>query len=255
MSTQTWNPDHYVCHAGFVAELGGDLIDMLDPRPGQRVLDLGCGDGALTERLAARDCEVVGVDSSAAQVGAARARGLDARVVDGESLAFEAEFDAVISNAALHWMKRPRRVLAGVAKALRPGGRFVAEMGGAGNVASVVECASALLAARGLDAQSVNPWYFPDEETYAALLEAHGFRIDALRLFERPTTLPGEVRAWLELFAQSFAAALPADARDAFYDELGTALEPRVRGSDGVWVLDYVRLRFAATLADSGSDA
>src|SRR4051812_24270218 len=126
----TWAPDAYLQHAGFVPALGAGVLELLDPQPGERILDLGCGEGSLTQELVARGAVVLGVDSSDAQVAAARARGLDARVMDGEALAFEHEFDAVFSNAALHWMRRPDAVVAGVARALRPGGRFVAELGG-----------------------------------------------------------------------------------------------------------------------------
>lgn len=255
MNTQTWNPDRYARHAGFVAALGGDLIDLLDPGPGQRVLDLGCGDGALTEVLLARGCRVVAVDNSAEQVAAARARGLDAHVADGEALTFDAEFDGVLSNAALHWMKRPERVLAGVARALRSGGRFVAEMGGRDNVGAVVTAAGELLTARGIEPEPHNPWFFPDEQTYAALLEQAGFRVDAIARFARPTPLPDDIGHWLRLFAQSFAAALPEQEREAFYDELGAALEPHLRQPDGSWVVDYVRLRFGATLATPAGGA
>lgn len=246
MTSQTWNPEIYARDAGFVAELGGDLIELLEPRRDESILDLGCGDGALTEKLLATGCRVVAVDSSAEQVAAARERGLDARVMDGHALAFEERFDGVISNAALHWMQRPREVLDGVRTALRPGGRFVAEMGGAGNVQAVVDAAGALLSARGIDPGPCNPWFFPDPETYGGLLEAAGFHIDAMRLFERPTPLPGDVENWLRLFAQSFAAAVPATERDAYYAQLVHALEPRLRRDDGSWYVDYVRLRFRA---------
>ena len=136
---QTWNPDQYARNAGFVPALGLPVVELLDPQPGERILDLGCGDGVLTEKLASLGCQVVGVDSSAAQVAAAQARGLDARVVDAHELPFEAEFDAVFSNAALHWMRQPEAVIAGVWRALEPGGRFVGELGGAGNIAPVLD--------------------------------------------------------------------------------------------------------------------
>ena len=123
---QTWNPEHYARNAGFVAELGLPVVELLNPQPGERILDLGCGDGVLTEKLAALGCQVVGVDSSPAQIAAAQARGLDAHVVDAQRLTFDAEFDAVFSNAALHWMRKPDEVIAGVWRALEPGGRFVA---------------------------------------------------------------------------------------------------------------------------------
>ncbi|MGH7789991.1 MAG: class I SAM-dependent methyltransferase, partial [Candidatus Binatia bacterium] len=146
---QSWDPERYARNARFVAELGAPVVELLAPRAGERVLDLGCGDGALTERLVALGCAVVGVDASPEQIAAARARGLDAHVVPGEGLAFAAEFDAVFSNAALHWMKNADVVIDGVWRALRPGGRFVGECGGAGCVAQIVAALAAALARRG----------------------------------------------------------------------------------------------------------
>ncbi|MEN8184986.1 MAG: class I SAM-dependent methyltransferase, partial [Myxococcota bacterium] len=161
---QTWDPQRYARNAGFVAELGMPVLELLDPRPGERVLDLGCGDGVLSERLVARGCRVVGVDGSAQQVAAARSRGIDARVGDGQALDFRGEFDAVFSNAALHWMRRADDVISGVWRALVPGGRFVGELGGQGCVARIVGALEAALARRG--ALPVEPWYFPCDREY-----------------------------------------------------------------------------------------
>jgi trans-aconitate methyltransferase len=137
MSAQSWSPDRYAKNARFVSDLGMPVVELLAPKPGERVLDLGCGDGLLTRRLADVGCEVVAIDSSAAQVDGAKALGLDARVGDGEALSFDNEFDAVFSNAVLHWLKRVDRLLPGVHRALRPKGRFVAECGGAGCVHTI----------------------------------------------------------------------------------------------------------------------
>ena len=156
MYEQTWDPNRYAQNARFVAYLGAPLIELLAPQPGERILDLGCGDGALTEKLAACGCTVVGVDGSAEQIAAARQRGLDARVMNGEALDFDRDFDAVFSNAALHWMKRVDAVIDGVRRALKPGGRFVAEMGGAGCVAKVREALTMALRLRGIDAGPVD---------------------------------------------------------------------------------------------------
>jgi SAM-dependent methyltransferase len=249
MSTpQSWDPERYARNARFVSDLGAPVVELLAPRPGERVLDLGCGDGALTAELVARGCHVVGVDGSAEQVAAARARGLDARVADGQRLAFESEFDAVFSNAALHWMKRPDAVIDGVARALRPGGRFVGEFGGQGCVAKIVAALDRALARRGLDAASLNPWYFPSAEEYRKRLEARGFEVRSIALFPRPTPLPGDVTGWLETFAESFTRGLGAGERQPFLAEVRDALRPELVDPSGVWVADYVRLRFWAAL-------
>jgi SAM-dependent methyltransferase len=245
---QSWDPERYARNARFVSDLGAPVVELLAPQPGERVLDLGCGDGALTAELVARGCPVVGVDGSAEQIAAARARGLDARVADGQSLAFESEFDAVFSNAALHWMKRPDAVIDGVARALRPGGRFVGEFGGQGCVAKIVAALDRALARRGLDAASLNPWYFPSAEEYRKRLEARGFEVRSIALFPRPTPLPGDVTGWLETFAESFTRALAAGERRPFLAEVRDALRPELVDPSGVWVADYVRLRFSAAL-------
>jgi SAM-dependent methyltransferase len=240
---QTWDPERYARTARFVSELGGAVLELLAPRRGERILDLGCGDGALTAELVARGCSVVGVDASEPQVEAARRRGLDARVVRGEELRFDAEFDAVFSNAALHWMLDPDVVIAGVHRALRPGGRFVGELGGRGCVARIVAAVRAGLAAQGVDPDPIQPWYFPGDDEYRARLAANGFRVRSLALFPRPTVLPGDVAEWLETFAQPFLAAAPD--RDALLATVRSTLRPTLCAADGRWTADYVRLRFA----------
>lgn len=244
---QTWDPQRYQTEAGFVARLGEPLIDLLAPRPGEAVLDLGCGDGSLTCRLAATGCTVLAIDSSPEQVAAACARGLDARVLDAQALQFTSTFDAVFTNAALHWMPRQDLVVAGVRRALKPGGRFVGELGGAGNCASLVAALEAELVARGHGPAGLNPWTFPDAQTFAALLAAEGFIVEQLRLFARPTPFEREVTDWLTLMAQSFLTPVPLTARDDFLAAVAARLRPLLY-RDGVWVLDYVRLRFAARL-------
>jgi trans-aconitate methyltransferase len=243
---QRWIPDRYARNAAFVAELGAPLLDLLDPKPGERILDLGCGDGALTEKIVARGAAVLGVDSSADQVAAARARGLDARIADGHDLVFRAEFDGVLSNAALHWMKRPDAVIAGVWRALRPGGRFVGEMGGEGNVAAVRRALAAAMERRGLDPSAADPWYFPGPAEYRARLEAAGFVVRSIELIPRPTPIPGDIADWLQTFAESFLFAVPEGERPRFLAEVADALVPALRRPGEGWVVDYVRLRFAA---------
>lgn len=243
---QVWDPGRYSENARFVSDLGTPVVELLAPRRGERVLDLGCGDGVLTRKLLELGCDVVGVDRSPAMVAAARAAGVDARVEDGEAIAFEREFDAVFSNAALHWMRRPERVIAGVFRALRPGGRFVGECGGQGCAAAVVAAIESGLRARGIDPRSANPWYFPAAEEYRAKLETGGFAVEHIALFPRPTPLPGALIGWLETFAQSFTAKLPAAERAAFLEEVQDGCRSVLLDANGTWSVDYVRLRFSA---------
>lgn len=246
-ASQHWDPERYARNARFVADLGAPLLDLLDTQPGQRVLDLGCGDGALTEKIAALGAEVVAVDASAEQIAAARERGLDAHVADGEALAYEAAFDAVFSNAALHWMRDPEAVIDSVWRALRPGGRFVGEFGGGDNVGAIRRALIDALNRRGLDGAAADPWFFPTAEQYRGLLEARGFRAESVALFERPTPLPGELAGWLETFAESFFKQVAPEARNALLQEVVEALRPTLCDAEGRWTADYVRLRFAAS--------
>ena len=163
-----------------------------------------------------------------------------------EALAFDSEFDAVFSNAALHWVKDADRMIDGVRRALKPNGRFVAEMGGYGCVAKIVEALYAALSRRGVDGRAFNPWTFPTVADYRGRLERAGLDVMSIALIPRPTPLPGTMTAWLETFAQSFTSALPPAERPAFLAEVQEALRPELCGPDGRWTADYVRLRFAA---------
>ncbi len=245
---QRWDPERYRRNAAFVAAGGEPVLELLAPRAGERILDLGCGEGALTRRIAER-ATVVGIDASAEQVASARAGGLDARVMDAAHLPFEREFDAVFSNAALHWMKDLDAVVAGVRRALKPGGRFVAEMGGEGNVAIVRAAIHRAVARRGIDAEAADPWRFLSVADGRALLARHGFAVRFIELFPRPTPLPGALADWLDTFAECFLTLLPEDERGPVKAEIEEYLKDRLRDPAGRWTTDYVRLRFAAELS------
>jgi SAM-dependent methyltransferase len=186
------------------------------------------------------------MDASWPQAEAARERGLIAIVMNGHQLGFKRCLDAVFTNAALHWMKQPENVVAGVCSSLKPDGRFVGEFGGKGNVETIRSALHAGLRRRGVDPWSIDPWYYPSAEEYSQLLAAAGFTVAAIELISRPTPLPGDITGWLEVFAQPFSRSVPESERKSFIDEVRSDLEPRLRGPGGNWIADYVRLRFSA---------
>lgn len=241
---QTWSPDDYARHAAFVPALGQSILARLAAQPGERILDLGCGDGTLTRRLMEQGATVVGVDASAQMVEAARAAGVDARVMDAAALIFDSEFDAVFSNAALHWVTDAAGAIDGIARALRPGGRFVAEFGGHGNVAAIWTAFRAVLDRHGLAIPSL--WFYPSTDEYRALLEARGLAVEDITLFARPTPLPTGMIGWLTTFRGAMFAPLPPDLQGQVMDEIVTLLRPALCDSRGRWTADYVRLQVIA---------
>jgi trans-aconitate methyltransferase len=246
MAAQEWNAQQYIQTAGFVPRMGEYLLDLLAPQTGERVLDVGCGEGSLTAKIAARGADVVGVDADENMVQAARAAGLDARRMDARDMPFRAEFDAAFSNAALHWMKPMPPVIAAIARALKPGGRFVGEMGGFGNVESVHVALLDALQRRGIHSASYDPWYFPSPQAFRLLLEEAGLTVETAELFPRPTNLPKgqNVTDWLNVFGKPFLKPLRAEEQDDFLKEVAAQIRLPMEG--GQYVLDYVRLRFKA---------
>lgn len=246
---QTWSASGYAENGRFVATLAAPLLDMLAAQPGERILDIGCGDGVLTEQIASAGAQVTGIDLSDELLAAARARGLDVRSMDAQQLTFRAEFDAAFSNAALHWMPRPQDVLRGICAALKPNGRFIGELGGHGNVAAIYTALSMVLAEYGVD---ITPHllFFPTVTEYQELLEANGFIVDSIALVPRPTPLPTGMEGWLSTFAQSHLALLPKDQRAPASARTIECLRPFLCDTRGQWTADYVRLRFAAHRRD-----
>ena len=242
--SQRWSPSDYQANAGFVPLLGASILAQLAPQAGERILDLGCGDGVLTQQIVDAGASVLGVDASAAMVASAVARGLDARVVDARRMTFNAEFDAVFSNAVLHWIPDADAVLAGVRRALKPGGRFVAEFGGHGNVAAITVALRAAFSRHGLTFAS--PWYYPSPAAYRVRLEANGFEVLDLRLVPRPTPLPTDMAGWLRTFTATQFAAVSPDLAAAMEAEVVELLRPSLCDERGLWTADYVRLQVQA---------
>lgn len=247
-----WDAGDYAKNAAFVPALGAPVLELLAPCAGERILDLGCGDGVLTEALANAGASVIGVDMSANMVAMAVARGLDARVVDGQTLNFVEDFDAVFSNAALHWMLDGAAVAAGVFRALKPGGRFVGEMGGYGNVAALRRALRVELSERGYPLPAKDPQWYPTPDEFSAIYAAAGFTEIKAWLIPRPTPLPAGASGWYKTFRAGFLDT--AQVPDAEQDEVAAAAEkraaPELLQTDGRWIADYVRLRFTMRKPD-----
>ena len=243
---QHWNAEDYAHHARFVADLARPLVGMLDPKPGETILDLGCGDGVLTAEIQKLGANAIGVDGAPAMVDAARKLGIDARLMDGQNLDLPERFDAVFSNAALHWMPNAAAAVHGVQRHLKAGGRFVGEMGGHGNVAAVVTAILAALGRHGIDGAALYPWYFPTTEEYGALLQSHGFVVTTMQLIPRPTPLPTGIEGWLTTFAGPFLSVVDPGKRGQIVSEIRDLLKWSLCDGQERWTADYVRLRFAA---------
>lgn len=247
MAEDHWSADRYEANARFVTDLAGPVMTLLDPKPGERILDLGCGDGPITKALGDMGCEVKGVDASPDMVASARALGVAAEVMDGHALTFDADFDAVFSNAALHWMTRPDEVTAGVARALKPGGRYVAEQGGMGNVAAIRTALIAVLSRDyGVETDLRDIWYFPSAEEHHARLEAAGFEVDEIAIHPRPTLVSSGMEAWLETLAAPALGVLPDAVRSEARARVAALVRPALCDAYGNWTADYSRLRFRA---------
>jgi SAM-dependent methyltransferase len=246
--TQTWDPQAYEKHGSFVHELAGGVLEWLAAQPGEHILDLGCGNGELTLKLSATGAHVVGVDASPAMVAAARALGVEALEAEAESLPYEdAAFDAVFSNAALHWVRGQDAMMAEVHRVLKPRGRFVAEMGGHGNIAAIRTALRSVLVRHGFGDREDGVNYYPTPEGYTRRLRRHGFTVEKMALIPRPTPLlEGGMAGWLRTFRRGVLDCLPIEIRDRVVEETVALLEPALRDEDGNWTADYVRLRFVA---------
>jgi len=242
---------HFASRARYVVDYGTSVIKLLSPQSGERILDVGCGDGTLSRLLKAKGSKVVGVDIDQRMVDEAIANGVDAHLIDARALPFEQQFQAAFSNAALHFMKPPADVINGVARALKPGGRFAAELGTHGNIAAITTALIAVLQLHGIDGSGHVPWVFLTAEEYCDLLEAAGFKIEAVHTFHRPTPMPAGVEAWIEILGRWFLDALPEDKRQMASEQVAQLLSHTLRTSSGLWTADYHHMRFLARLESS----
>jgi trans-aconitate methyltransferase len=251
MASKSWDAKLYNDKHAFVWQKAKGLLDLLAPKPGESILDLGCGTGHLTADIAATGARVVGIDRSAEMIAEAKAKypAIEFQVVDATQLNFKERFDAVFSNAALHWILDAEKVVLGISRSLKPGGRFIAEFGGKGNIQKLMRAingaAEKFGIAEGLEKLG---WYYPGIAEYASLLEKYGLEVREASLFDRPTRLEdGEegINSWLRMFRSSVLERLPAARQNEFLREVATLARPELL-KDGVWELDYRRLRIAA---------
>jgi trans-aconitate methyltransferase len=247
----TWNAELYNSKHSFVWELGAGVVDLLAPHQGERILDIGCGTGHLTARIAQVTPDVIGIDSSAEMIQEAKKAypQIQFIVADARDFHFDRPFDAVFSNAALHWIREPEKVVRCVWNALRPGGRFVAEMGGAGNVQSFIDAFDTAVKHIGAGGKlTANPWFFPTLAQYVAILDGQGFTITFATLFDRPTPLDGGqngLREWIRMFAANVYSQLSAEQQERFASNVEEQLRPTLFRDDH-WIGEYKRLRISA---------
>jgi trans-aconitate 2-methyltransferase len=242
----TWDPALYQGKHAFVWRYGQELIGLLAPRQGERILDVGCGPGQLTAQIADAGAEVTGIDNSPAMLAEARKNypGVRFELVDASRLAYDRQFNAVFSNAALHWVRDAGAAAAGMAQALKPGGRLVVEFGGKGNIRQLRDAISRALKDFRIDAPE-SPWFYPGIGEYAAMLERHGLEVNYASLFDRPTPLEGGLGDWIAMFRAPVLDAVGPERREAFVSQVEEYAKPAL-WSDGQWFADYRRLRITA---------
>ncbi|WP_139339651.1 class I SAM-dependent methyltransferase [Bacillus dakarensis] len=246
-TTDQWNANLYDIKHSFVSSYGNFLIDLLAPKSGEKILDLGCGTGDLTKKLNELGAEVIGVDKSTNMVSAAMKKypEIPFRVADATDLPFKDEFDAVFSNATLHWVQEPKKALESIYASLREKGRFVAEFGGKGNVQTIAQEMIDQLQHAGLGYEKEkNPWYYPSIAEYSTLMEEVGFRVTFAQHIDRPTPLEGEdgLRNWMDMFGNAFFQGITEEQKKFIQARVEENLRSKLY-QDGKWVADYIRIR------------
>jgi trans-aconitate methyltransferase len=243
---QVWDSDNYAQTARYVSDLGTPVLELLMPQKGERILDLGCGDGALTAKIAECGAHVIGIDSSAEMLKGAKERGLEVYLMNSRNISFEQPFDGVFTNAALHWMPSIDEVLAGVQKALKSQGRFVGEFGGHGNIAAIRLALHTVLTKHNIAVNEKQIWYYPTPEEFSQRLKSHNFEVEYIQLIGRPTPIPQGMVNWLGTFANVFIKNAPQETQATIVAEIVEMLKPILQDQSGNWTADHVRLRFSA---------
>ncbi len=243
--TNQWNPNSYNKHTAFVSELALPVVDLLDPKAGEKILDAGCGEGTLAVEIARYGAKVIGVDMSAQMIKLSQAKGIESYVGSVTDLPYEEVFDAVFSNAMLHWVKDARVAVQNIALSLKSAGRFVCEFGGEGNAYHLVSAMKEVFAKHPEFGTFDNPWYFPSVSEYTKLLESEGFSVEYIEIIPRPTPMD-DIANWLDIFANGVTKHLSAEQFETFKEECREILKETIYSQKEGWMLDYKRLRVKA---------
>jgi 2-isopropylmalate synthase len=245
-NTNKWNADKYNKHADFVSNLASPVIDLLEPKKDEHILDLGCGDGTLAVEMEKLGANVIAVDLSKSMVEKTKEKGIKAFVMSATELTFENEFDAIFSNAVLHWVKDANEAIKKISKSLKSNGRFIAEFGGCGNIKYLTEAMQEVFDNHKEFGSFNNPWYFPKDTEYKQLLENNGFNVEYIELIPRSTKID-DISNWLDIFANGIVSHLTDEQQKQFKQEVRAILKPKIYSEEDGWVADYVRLRLKAT--------
>jgi len=248
IAQQEWNADIYNKNADFVPELGKTIMNILAPLPKEDVLDIGCGDGILTKKIQDIGANITGIDNSANLLEKAKSIGIKTHQADAQNFNLNQKFDAIFTNAALHWVSDNYSVIKCVKKHLKPQGRFVGEFGGHGNVAAIITAISAVLKQRDNSYKPQHPWFFPTAEEYSNMLEENGFKVNTSVLAPRPTLLKTGIKGWLNTFANPFLVGIDKSEHNDIINQIEDLLRPSLMDKNGNWTADYVRIRFSASL-------
>jgi trans-aconitate methyltransferase len=250
-ATTIWKSDLYNDKHSFVYQYGDSLVELLAPKAGERILDVGCGSGQLTAKISEMGAKVTGIDSSTEMVADAREKypHIDFFVRDAADFHFNEPFDAIFSNAVLHWVLKKEEAIQCMCSNLKAGGRIVAEFGGKGNVQTIVNQLRLSLNSRGYQENAqLALWYFPSIGEYTTLLEKYGLRVIVAQHYDRPTELADSnsgIKDWLEMFGNAFFRNIPTQAKEEIKEEVQELIKDTCL-SDGKWYADYKRIRVVA---------
>lgn len=243
--TNKWNANQYNKHAGFVSNLALDVVKLLNPKKDEKILDLGCGDGTLAVEIKKYNTKVTAIDLSQSMVDKTRAKGIEAFVMSATGLLYTNEFDAVFSNAVLHWVLDSQTAIKKMHKSLKSNGRFIAEFGGYGNIKYLTDAMQEVFDNHKEYGKFNNPWFFPNDTEYKELLELNGFIVEYIELIKRPTKID-DISNWLDIFANGIVSHLTKEQQNTFKQEVRGILKPKIYTEKDGWVADYVRLRLKA---------